>query len=227
MWIMPTRQRPHNLERFIKAYKKTHATDRIYVRLDEDDPSLDQYEALLIDRRRFLIRIGLRTRMPGALNEAFREFPFEACYGIMGDDIVPRTDFWDWELFKAAGLWSIAYGRDGLNDRAHAAHPLMGGHLARAWGRLAIAGLTHLYNDTVWMEIGKRLDCLNYCPHVYTEHMHFSNGKAPMDKIYNRMLNGENYAASDGRVFEIWKNSPGTQSELNQIKRLRNADCGI
>ena len=220
MWILPTRQRPHNLERFIKAYKRTKATARIFVRLDDDDPVLEQYEALLIGRRRFLLRTGPRTRMPGALNEAFREFPFECCYGIMGDDVVPRTEHWDWDLFKAAGLWKIAYGRDGLNDEAHATHPLMGGHLARAWGRLAIPGLTHLYNDTVWMELGRRLNCLIYCPHVYTEHMHFSCGKAQFDEIYRRVADGQNYAVNDGRVFEIWKNSPETAADIERIKKV-------
>ena len=48
-----------------------------------------------------------------------------------------------------------------------------------------------------------------------------------MDAIYNRMADGENYAVNDGRVFEMWKNSPELEIELEGIKRIRDANCKI
>lgn len=218
MWILPSRSRPENLERFIGAYLDTGAGAKVYVRLDECDPHIEQNVKLSgLMPRHWTLVVGKRVRMPGALNEAFERFPNELSYGIMGDDIVPRTELWDVRLNLAAGKWNIVYGDDLQNGESHATHPLMGGDLARAIGWLALPNLVHLYNDTVWMAIGTRLGVLKYCPAVVMEHMHFSNGKAPFDSIYKREVEGVDYASLDNEVFDNWE-----QSELDALcERLK------
>lgn len=216
MWILPSRSRPASMIRFIDAYLATKATDKIYVRLDEDDPCIDAYKNISWPET-FIVTIGPRARMPRALNEAFETFPDEPCYGILGDDVVPKTEAWDQELKVAAGAWGISYGRDGQNDRSHATHPLMGGELARAWGCLALGQLTHLYNDTVWMELGKAGGVLVYVESVYMEHLHFSTGKSEFDEIYDRRDELGDYASRDKEVFEAWRE----RGLPNTVKRIQ------
>lgn len=107
MWILATRNRIKNCHRFIEAWNKTGANSEVYVRLDEDDPSLDQAKSLPWPAN-FNVNIGPRARMGQAMQEMFTQHPNEPWYGILADDIIPRTNNWDKLLIEAAGTHSIS-----------------------------------------------------------------------------------------------------------------------
>ena len=204
------------MARFIHHYAETGATDKIYLRLDSDDPFIGDYLRLSFPDS-FIVEVGSRVRMPGALNEGLDRYPEEPCYGMLGDDVVPRSKAWDEELKIACGAWGISYGRDGQNDGIQGRHALMGGELARAWGCLALEKMTHLYNDTVWMALGEALGVLIYLENVYMEHVHFSTGKSSFDAIYDRRDEQGYYADRDREIFEAWK----IQELPRTVKRIQ------
>ena len=204
MFLCPSRSRPHNLQRLIDAYDKTHAYVKMMIRLDENDPRLNDYLKLVFPDT-WITHIGPQVKMGGAMREAFKEFPDEVFYSYIGDDTIPRTEYWDMELAYTAGDWEIAYPNDLLQGEKSATHPVIGGKLLRAVGYWTLPCLTHLYTDTVWDHIGKELDLLRYREDVILEHCHWSNGKPPRVEIYIREFNGKNYHYEDQACFNHWK----------------------
>ena len=85
----------------------------------------------------------------------------------------------------------------------------------RSFEWIALPGLTHLYVDTVWTEVGKELDCLHYCPEVILEHMHWSNHKSKRDDTYVRNDHeGQPYLERDRQCYEAWD-----RQEIETAKR--------
>jgi hypothetical protein len=203
--LVPSRGRPENLQRFLKAFVNTKASSKIYIRLDIDDPKLSEYQKL--DLGRSLVVTGHQVKAAGAMREVFREYPNEKFYGFVGDDSIPRTEKWDSELAKSAGEWGVSYPDDLLKRQSLATHPFVGGNFLRAIGFWALDGLTHLYTDTTWDFLGRLYGNLVYRPDVIVEHMHFSVGKANHDKTYSRIFNGRNYSLEDAECFEKWVRS--------------------
>ena len=215
MFILPTRSRPGNLARFAEAYRETGAGAPVCILLDSDDPNLRDYYALNVPATWVFI-CASRAAVPDRINEAFRIFPSAAWYGLLGDDVVPRTPRWDQILAEAAGSWGVSYGDDGIQGEKLCTHPVIGGELARALGWLCLPGLDFLYVDTTLFEIGRRLGTLRYLADVSLEHMHPSVGKAPWDAVYDHNQSG----CQDRLRFEAWQigKAAGLIERLN-IKR--------
>lgn len=208
MFSLPSRGRPHNLRRFVAAYEATGATHPVWVRLDDDDPSLTDYDAIALPHN-WLKTVGPRhpNRCNGAVAEMFAVFPDEPVYGLMADDLIPRTQGWDRALIDAAGPDRLAYADDGKWGEKLSTHPVIGGDLARAIGWLVLPTLLHSFVDTVLFTVAMRVGRLSYLPDVKLEHMHplalDANGKpkAEMDEIYRFH---ETYVA-DQREFFRWQ----------------------
>ena len=47
MWLLASRGRPQNFQRFVDSWIKTNASTPVYVRLDDCDPTLNEYNKIL------------------------------------------------------------------------------------------------------------------------------------------------------------------------------------
>lgn len=197
MWLLPSRQRPENLKRFFDAYHKTKADSPGVVWLDEDDA--DNYRSINVPNN-WCVIIHKRLDGTGAItNKFFEMFPEETWYGLLGDDVIPRTEYWDKKLIEAAGDDGVAYGNDLLAGEKIATHPVVGGEMVRELGWLALPGCKRIYIDSALQEFAWRKGKLHYLPDVIIEHMHFSNGKSPMDETYRKTHNSE-----DKAIYDEW-----------------------
>lgn len=191
MFSLPSRGRPHNLQRFLDAYEATGAKAPVWLRLDEDDPRLADYDTIDLPPH-WSKTVGKRhpNRCNGCVAEMFELFPDEPNYGLMADDLIPRTQGWDAKLVEAAGRDCLSYGDDGLNGESLATHPVVGGELARAIGWLVLPTVLHSFVDTALFAIAYRAGRLRYLPEVKLEHMHplamneNHQPKAEMDETY-------------------------------------------
>ena len=191
MFSLPSRGRPHNLRRFLDAYEATYATAPMWLRLDDDDPALGAYDAITLPDN-WLKTVGPRhpNRCNGCVAEMYRLFPDEPVYGLMADDLIPRTEAWDARLIEAAGSSRLAYADDGKWGQELATHPVIGGDLVRAIGWLVLPTVLHSFVDTALFAIAHRAGRLAYCPDVKLEHMHplandnHGKPKAEMDETY-------------------------------------------
>lgn len=183
MWIFATRSRLENCKRFIENWEKTKASTKVYLRLDNCDPYLDQLTKLNWPNH-FEIIIGPREGLRAALNEGFNKYPNENWYGLLADDLVPQTFEWDNLLVKKAGQKEISYPNDLGGKPKLPTHPVVGGDLVRAVGWFGLPSSKHLYLDTAWKTIGEHLKCLHRMPDVVVEHVHPFWNKTNSDLIY-------------------------------------------
>lgn len=182
MILIPTRGRPLNLQRLATHYAITGATEPVCVLLDEDDAP--NYEG--VERRpgwEFRVH-GPRTHITEITNRGFAMYPDEESYGVLADDVIPRTFHWDQVLKAAAGRDGIAWGNDLLQGERLPTHIFMGGDLARALGWVSCPRVKHWCADNVWLNIGQAMGTARYLPEVILEHAHHINGKAEEDATY-------------------------------------------
>ncbi len=190
MWVVPSRSRPHNIQRLAKC----EASTSFLLMLDDNDPMLGGY-APLPDN--WHVRVNERMPLSAIYNAAFHEFSDLDWLGIFADDVTPETPGWDTKLIEMAGSDGMAYGDDGIGAPTHFC---LGGDLVREMGWLAYPGLNRLYIDTIWRDIAESRGVLRYLPDVKVTHMHPSVGRAPMDAIYRKQGKAE-----DKEIYENFK----------------------
>lgn len=204
---VPTRGRPHNLERLAKALKNTCTVDyTLFARLDDDDRS--QYPKL--ENTEYVV--GPRIFFAASLNE-LAQIALERGFthvAILGDDVLPETIGWDRLMINALTELGVAYGSDGL-EHLHGqdlpTHVVVPIEMYKKLGWLALPTLRHLFCDNVWRELGK-LTSFIYVPEAKLTHLHRWNKSAPDDKTY-REANDKVKREGDRLAFETWRDGDG------------------
>lgn len=215
MWALPTRSRPSNCQRFIDAWNNTQAATPVYVRLDECDPYLEELLSLKWPDS-FKIVVGKRMGLSAAMQETFIENPNEQWYGLLADDLVPRTRNWDRKIIMLAGDKNISYPNDLTTSRKGLpTHPVVAGDLVRELGWFGFPATRHYYVDTIWQFLGNNLNNLIYGKDIIVEHMHPIRDKAEKDIIYSE---SGNYKTPDTLSYNKWIEEEGPKV----IERLKN-----
>ncbi len=182
---LPSRSRPDKLARFLDGYTATGATAPVRLRLDADDVDLDAYHEIILPPSWLKV---VRPRLPGGANaahaEMFEQSPELDWYGLLADDVVPRTPGWDKALIDAAGKDRLAFADDGFQHGNLATHPVIGGDMIRAIGWLCCPAVGHNYADTCLHLIAQKSGREVYLPDVVVEHMHPLAGKGQQDATY-------------------------------------------
>lgn len=198
MWIMPSRERPHNVARFFAAYHNTLATTPGVVCIRDNDPTRWRYENIALPPGWTLVAYPPMS-MGDRTNRVFDDNPGKDWYGYMDDDSVPETPHWDVMLVAAAGRAGIAHCFNGIGNEKLASQFVMGGDLARDLGWVLLRGVARLYGDNAVTDVGRKRNCITYLPDVRVIQHHFSNGMAPRDETY---LKPE--AAADKAIYMDW-----------------------
>lgn len=185
MWVFATRSRFSNCVRFIKSWIKTSASSPVYVRMDEDDPDLDCLLKLSWPAE-FELVVGSPARIGQAMNEMFSKYPNEPWYGILADDQIPKTDYWDQRLIEAATPDQISCANDVYEKRVRICHPCVGGDLVRTVGFFSVPTVQHFGTDTFWEQLHHCCDKRGRLDDVIVEHAHVNFNQAPTDATYIR-----------------------------------------
>lgn len=221
--IVPSRGRPRSVERLAESVVATAGPEvLVVVAVDDDDPELPEYLRLPTwELPQFYLRVGKRLRLGATLNEVAADYVHSsAAIGFMGDDHLPRTKGWALEVLtemKWPGA-GIIYGNDLLQGERLPTAVFMRPAIIRTLGWMALPGLTHLYIDNAWLELGRATGQLRYMPNMVIEHMHPAAGKAPRDAGYDE-ANAPALDAADKAVFERWR----TEQLAADVERLRKA----
>lgn len=184
MWVLASRGRVENIKRFLDSWTDTEASTEVYFRLDECDPCLDSYLELSYPAS-WKVVVGERCRLGRAMNELFENYPNEDWYGLLADDLIPQTKFWDLQLIEVAGKNFISQANDLTRKPQNCCHPVIGGDLVRAAGWFALPECTHYCVELPWKEVTKRNpNILKYLNEVIVEHAHWRFDKALFDATY-------------------------------------------
>ena len=156
--------------------------------------------------------------------EGIAEFLKSDMYGhyeyflFMGDDNVPRTEYWDRELIKPLiGKTGISYGNDLYQGQKLAGCSVMTRDIAEALTKYGWPDVNHLYIDNLMNHLGEAIDALYYVPEVIIEHMHPFAGKAEMDEQYKRVNRPELYV-KDSAALDKYLKSETFATIVNELK---------
>lgn len=230
LFLVPSRGRPENVKRLIDAWDATGATATLCIAYDEDDPSREEYSALIRPQMFGLWgHCGPRAKIGFILNRLCEYHLVDSGFkyvGFMGDDHIPRTMNWDKEL--RSGLedlgTGVAYGDDLLMGERMPTAVLMTVDIVSTLGYMAPPPLEHLCLDLVWKDWGEGLGKLVYRDDVIIEHMHPANGKATLDALYEES-NSVAQATKDSEAYYAYRDGtaegyPSLQSDLARLRTL-------
>jgi hypothetical protein len=204
MWLFASRGRPQSYQRFIDAWVKTKGSTSVYVRLDECDPTIEEYKKIQPPKE-FHIVIGKRARLGAAMTELYKTHPDLQFYGLLADDLIPRTLYWDTLMIEAAGSKYFSQANDLTEKPKNCCHPCIGGDLVRAAGFFGFPYATHYYLEVVWKDLKKKDGrFLKYLPEVIVENAHYKFDKSKFDKTYEE---AEAVKDADKQIWKEWRNT--------------------
>lgn len=217
--LLPSRGRPEAAKELMDNFAETAVITNLIFAVDEDDPTLDRYKELLGEN---VVGVTPSAGVRGVvypLNYWIRQFKDDYDYfAFMGDDHRPRTKGWDFIFAKVIDMGAdIVYGDDLFQGKNLCTAGAISARVVRAFNGMAPDVLQHLYIDNFWMNIGQDLGTLYYCPEVIIEHLHYINGKAPMDELYEVINAPERYDI-DGQRFRDYIASDEYKKIIESLK---------
>jgi hypothetical protein len=202
MWILASRGRPENIMAFIKAWIDTKAKSKVYLRLDTCDEMLTKYTTLDYPKE-FNVVVGPRARLVAASNEMFSLHPNEDWYGLLADDLRPKTEYWDQILISEAGRKYVAGANDLTPKPLNLCHPVVGGDLVRKVGWFGFPYTTHFCIELPWKHLTMANKAfLKYVPDVVVEHAHYRYGKTTFDSTYKQ---SQSIKSLDKEIWKQWR----------------------
>ena len=182
--LVPTRQRPAQLERFMRsAVEFAERPDAVefVVYVDRDDNSYDEFAW----PDRTVVAAGDRITLSECWNRCHAAAA-GPIFGHMGDDIVFRTPSWDRivrDVFDACEDRIVfVHGADGIQNDRLGTHGFLHARWVDTLGYFVPPYFSSDFNDTWLTEVADRIGRRVYVPNLLTEHLHFSVGKAQIDQ---------------------------------------------
>lgn len=219
--IVPSRGRPQNIARLIEAWNETHATAKLLVALDKDDPEIPRYMEV-VSSNRCSVTVGPRRRLCGTLNhEAMRRVNDHEVIGFMGDDHLPRTMQFDELVSNALNELEtgIVYGNDLIQGANLPTAAFMTSDIIRTLGYMVPPPLVHFYADNFWGDAGHAIGKLRYLPDVIIEHCHPLAGRAEWD---NRYEDAATHMGPDAAAYDLYQKSGEFARDVVKLRRLVN-----
>ena len=198
--LVPSRNRPQNIEALIKSLDETETESDLLVIVDDDDKDFDAY--LSLGCNVFQVeRQGKGMARPlnfvaRHLQDKYRHFCF------LGDDHRPRTKNWDIHFINALDELEtgLVYGDDLFQGERLPTAIAMTGNIVKALGGMTPPNMIHLYLDNFWLKLGQDLKSIRFMPEIIIEHLHPAAGKADWDEGY-KAVNAEEVYSEDARAF--------------------------
>jgi len=215
--LVPSRNRPKNIEDLIKSFDETETESDLIVIVDDDEPQMDAYLQLGCD----VLMVEKQGKgMAKPLNFAARHYAHKyRHFAFLGDDHRPRTKNWDIHFINTLDELGtgLVYGNDLLQGENLATAVGMTGNIVNALGGMVPPDMIHLYLDNFWMTLGKDLNALRYIPEVVLEHLHPIAGKAEWDEGY-RDVNAEEVYSADKKALDDYLASNAYSQLLAALK---------
>lgn len=229
--LVPSRERPHRLERLLHAVRGTAVLDvRVVAGVDIGDPRQAEYAALDAKHDDLTLFQGPRRSLSGWTNLLAEKVLAGALDGeapdllaSMGDDHVPETGAWDQRCAVAiealaGNIGGWAWGPDGFRRDTLPTWWVMSAEVARRLGYVMLPRCEHMYVDNATQVLAEQSQRACYLPDVLVRHEHFLTGRAPRDDTYTATNSTEQYAR-DAAAFTRWRNMGGLSDDVAKLLR--------
>ncbi len=237
--IVPTRSRPENVAKVVRAWEATGAFNdgaELLFAADRDDPKAYDYASAFTLHKNlgFPIKWHWEDRwipMVHKLNRSaldYRHLFF--AIGFAGDDHLPRTRDWAGRYVNALAEMGtgIVSCPDGHRQDELPTQWAMTSDIVRALGRMVPAPVEHLYCDDAIRDLGRAAGCYRWLDDVLIEHMHPLWKRGEWDEQYRRVNDSGQYAR-DNAAYEIWRGhdlglaSCGLGHDADKVRELMEA----
>jgi len=203
--IVPSRHRPHNIKELQQSLIDTHTMARLFVVVDDDDETLEQYLSLENNFTEVLTFKRGRKGMADPLNNAARQLVTDQRWEyfiFLGDDHRPRTFHWDkvWRKNLDELGAGLVYGDDLFQREQLPTAIGMTRSIVEELGGMIPEGFAHLYLDNFWLRLGQDLNAIRYLPKTVIEHLHPIAGKGEWDAGYQE-VNSAEINSADAQAF--------------------------
>lgn len=181
MLILPTKNRPQNLEAIFQSYSDTKVTEPITLIIENSDES---YNNIKIPDNFQIFRCPAGSVIEKT-NFFYNKIKSEVSYlGWLADDLVPLTQNWDIILKEGCLRYGMAYGDDGFQHSSLPTHPFVSIDRINLFGYFWHSDFNHNYVDNILLLQSQVLG-YKYYSNVKFEHRHHLNGKSEKDKTYS------------------------------------------
>ena len=225
--IVPTRGRPDNVSKVIRAWEETGAPEdgaELHFAYDDDDPAREEYDDAIGQSEGWVSAVILPrwTPMVQKLNKAASWLTGAFALGFAGDDHLPRTAGWVARYLaelKRMGTGVVSCP-DGYRQDQLPTQWAMTTDIVRALGRMVPAPVNHLFCDNAVRELAKGAGRYSYLDNVLIEHMHPLAGKGGWDPQYKR-VNARGQWRDDQAAYEKWLADPaGLGADVMKVRAL-------
>lgn len=168
VWMIPTLSRPEKMQRLLNSMSDTDKAEDFVVIYWDRDPRLKHYVAVDYPAH-WRQAITPCEWVRDKVNWMFSEYPNESFYSGLSDDIllVTRDMLKPWREHTTS--WELSWCQDNWASQTMAAHPAIGGELARSiakaqGGFLAHPKFPHYGHEMVMFWIAQELGLLKWLP---------------------------------------------------------------
>jgi len=219
--IVPSRHRPHNIKELQQSLIDTETMSRLFVVVDEDDKTLDQYLSLENNFTEVLTFERGRKGMADPLNNAARQLITDERWEyfiFVGDDHRPRTLQWDkvWRTNLDDLVTGLVYGDDLFQQEQLPTAIGMTRSIVEELNGMIPEGFAHLYLDNFWLRLGQDLNAIRYLPETVIEHLHPIAGKGDWDAGYQE-VNSAEINNADSQMFHTYIQSDGYRQLVERL----------
>ncbi len=202
--MLPTRNRPIGLERFINSIIDTSvnlSNIELIISYDEDDivtePIINKYK----DKINIISKQSPSRDMIAKNNDMIKYINGDIL-AAGSDDVIYKTIGWDKIIINKFNEYKdkiiLIYGKDGIQDEILGTHFFIHKNWVETLGYYNCTLFKHCYCDTWANELAKRIGRLVYMPNIITEHLHWSKGKSEHDNVY---INSEKYFTDEVKIW--------------------------
>ena len=212
-WLLPSLNRPTELEKFLETYKDTESSTPIWVLVDDTDPSLDWYRQIKMPEGSQMIFTKAVT-MGDKVREVWGRFKDFDYVGILNDDHRLKTKHWDQKVISQINGTNVISTNDGwVAPNRICGAICFSGKALRTLGYMFLPGQQHLYSDDLWAVLFGKSGANRILMDVLVEHEHVYKNPAKKDQTSEKingplsLVNGEGQGGfwpEDKKVFEEW-----------------------
>ena len=222
LWIVPSRNRPAKLERFLNSWiATTSGLADMLIALDDDDNSCDHLFA------KFPTVIWEKnSKVEGdsflaILNRVAIRFVDDYRYlGFNEDDCIFHTTDYEEKFIsklKELGNNAIVYGNDMIDKKKRKNwifFPIMNSSIVKRLGFMVPTSLRCMYADNFWVDMATHLETSYRFDDVLIQHLHYTMEGSPRDEI---SVDVDNSQSRDKRAYNEYLNT----SFYEDMKKLK------
>jgi glycosyltransferase involved in cell wall biosynthesis len=209
LWIVPSRNRPQKLERFIESFLNcTTGRADLLIGLDSDDHSCDhlikKYPQLIWEINEPVNGSFLKVLNDMALKyaEEYRWLGFNEDDGIFKS---PKYEDHFISKLNELGRNGLVYANDMIGKKRLIYFPVMDSSIIKRLGFFVPPSLQCMYADNFWRDMADHLKSFHYFPELIIQHLHYTREEGRLKDETSASV--DSFKKVDCRAYEEYINT--------------------